>query len=116
MKRVNLNPSKSKPLSDEDSAAAKSRTEVLVFQSCNSTLNVYRSDYAGINKVTAVTWAVGDELENIVDELKLKGVKFEHYDMPDLKREGDIYSNGTMKAAWFKDPDGNILNLVNVDA
>jgi catechol 2,3-dioxygenase-like lactoylglutathione lyase family enzyme len=89
-------------------------TEVAVFKSGNTTLNVYRSDYAGSNQATAVTWAVGDELESIADTLKQKGVHFEHYDMPDLKQEGDIYSHGNMKVAWFKDPDGNILNLVNV--
>lgn len=87
--------------------------DVLIFKSGNTTLNVYRSDYAGTNKATAVTWAVGDELESIAAALKQKGVNFEHYDMPDLKQDGDIYSNGSMKVAWFKDPDGNILNLVN---
>jgi catechol 2,3-dioxygenase-like lactoylglutathione lyase family enzyme len=90
-------------------------TEVLIFKSGSTTLNVYRSDYAGTNRATAVTWAVGDELESVAAALKQKGVSFEHYDMPDLKQEGDIYSNGNMKVAWFKDPDGNILNLVNVD-
>lgn len=90
-------------------------TEVVIFKSGSTTLNVYRSDYAGTNRATAVTWAVGKELENIAAALKKKGVQFEHYDMPDLKQNGDIYSNGNMKVAWFKDPDGNILNLVNVD-
>jgi catechol 2,3-dioxygenase-like lactoylglutathione lyase family enzyme len=90
-------------------------TEVLIFKSGSTTLNVYRSDYAGTNRATAVTWAVGDELESVAAALKQKGVSFEHYDMPDLKQEGDVYSNGNMKVAWFKDPDGNILNLVNVD-
>jgi catechol 2,3-dioxygenase-like lactoylglutathione lyase family enzyme len=90
-------------------------TEVLIFKSGSTTLNVYRSDYAGTNRATAVTWAVGDDLESVAAALKQKGVQFEHYDMPDLKQEGDIYSNGNMKVAWFKDPDGNILNLVNVD-
>ena len=52
------------------------------------------------------------ELENI-KTLKDKGVKFEHYDMPDVKMEGDVHVMGKLKAAWFKDPDGNILNLVN---
>ena len=91
-------------------------TEVAIFKSGNTTLNIYRSDYAGTNKATAVTWTVGDALESIADALKQKGVTFEHYDIPDLKQDGDIYSNGKMKVAWFKDPDGNILNLVNVDA
>src|SRR4051812_8552528 len=40
--------------------------EVLVFRSGNSRVNVYRSGYAGSNQATAVTWAVGDELEALV--------------------------------------------------
>jgi catechol 2,3-dioxygenase-like lactoylglutathione lyase family enzyme len=87
--------------------------EVVVFKSGSSTINVYRSQYAGSNKATAVTWAVGDEVESVVRALKSKGVKFEHYDMPGMTREGDVHIGGDMKVAWFKDPDGNILNLVN---
>jgi catechol 2,3-dioxygenase-like lactoylglutathione lyase family enzyme len=87
--------------------------EVAVFRSGGSTLNVYRSQYAGTNQATAVSWAVGDQLEEVVSRLKAKGVKFEHYDMPGMKREGDIHIGGEMKVAWFKDPDGNILNLHN---
>jgi hypothetical protein len=48
-----------------------------------------------------------------VRALKDKGVEFEHYDMPDTKRVGDVHVSGEMKVAWFKDPDGNILNIVN---
>ena len=87
--------------------------EFIVYESGRSTLNVYRSNYAGTNKATAVTWGVGDDVEGVVRDLKAKGVKFEHYDMPDMKREGDIHIGGDMKVAWFKDPDGNILNIVN---
>jgi catechol 2,3-dioxygenase-like lactoylglutathione lyase family enzyme len=87
--------------------------ELIVFKSGNSTLNVYRSQYAGTNQATAVTWRVGDDMERVVRALKSKGVTFEHYDMPDTKREGDIHVSGDMKVAWFKDPDGNILNIVN---
>ena len=87
--------------------------ELIVFKSGNSTLNVYRSQYAGTNRATALTWLVGDDVEGIVRSLKAKGVTFEHYDLPDMKREGDIHIGGDMKVAWFKDPDGNILNIVN---
>jgi hypothetical protein len=31
--------------------------------------------------------------------------------MPGMTREGDIHIAGDMKVAWFKDPDGNILNV-----
>ena len=95
-----------KPVDAEDE-------ELIVFKSGNSTLNVYRSQYAGTNKATAVTWLVGDDVEGVVRALKAKGVSFEHYDMPNMNRQGDIHVAGNMKVAWFKDPDGNILNVVN---
>ena len=85
--------------------------EVLAFKSGRSTLFVYRSQFAGTNKATAVTW-VADEVEDIVKTLKGRGVNFEHYDLPNMTRQGDLHVAGTMKAAWFKDPDGNIFSLV----
>ena len=85
--------------------------EVLAFKSGRSTLFVYRSQYAGTNKATAVTW-VTDEVEDVVKTLKGRGVSFEHYDLPNMTRQGDLHVAGTMKAAWFKDPEGNIFSLV----
>ena len=85
--------------------------EVLTFKSGNSMLFVYRSQYAGTNKATAVTW-VADEVEDLVKTLKGRGVSFEHYDLPNMTRQGDIHVAGGMKAAWFKDPDGNIFSVV----
>jgi catechol 2,3-dioxygenase-like lactoylglutathione lyase family enzyme len=87
-------------------------SELIVFESGNTKLNVYESKEAGTNKATAVTWAV-DDVESEVNALKAKGVKFEHYDLPGLKRQGDVHIGGDMKVAWFKDPDGNILNIVS---
>lgn len=90
---------------------AEQESEMVVYKSGNSTLNVYHSDYAGTNKATAVTWEVGN-IEDSVKDLKSKGITFEHYDMPDTRLEGDIHIAGDVKLAWFKDPDGNILNLL----
>ena len=87
--------------------------QVIVFRSGNSKLLVYKSQYAGSNKATAATWQVGEEVEGVVRSLKAKGVAFEHYDMPDMIREGDLHVCGDMKVAWLKDPDGNILCLAN---
>ena len=75
---------------------------------------VYESQFAGTNQATAAAWGVGDDMPEIIDSLKSKGVTFEHYEnMPGVKMEGDVHVMGKMRAAWFKDPDGNILNLVN---
>jgi catechol 2,3-dioxygenase-like lactoylglutathione lyase family enzyme len=86
--------------------------EALAFESGDTIINVYRSSFAGTNKATALTWAV-DDVEDVVRTLKAKGVKFEHYDFPETTREGDVHVSGAIKVAWFKDPDGNILSVVN---
>jgi catechol 2,3-dioxygenase-like lactoylglutathione lyase family enzyme len=89
----------------------QSMGDVLVFRTGATSLVVYRSDFARTNKANAVVWDVGDEIEPITENLKGKGVVFEHYD--DIERKGDIHVAGEMKMVWFKDPDGNILHLNN---
>ena len=84
---------------------------VVVYRSGNSKLVVYRSEFAGTNKATSATWGLGRELEAEVRRLKAAGVPFEHYDLPGLRREGDIHMAGEFKAAWFRDPEGNILHI-----
>lgn len=85
--------------------------EVLEMKSGDTLINVYRSEYAGTNKATALTFDV-DDIDSEVKDLKGKGVFFEHYDMPDLEQRGDLYVAEGVQMAWFKDPDGNILSLV----
>jgi catechol 2,3-dioxygenase-like lactoylglutathione lyase family enzyme len=88
--------------------------EMQLYQSGNSKLMVYRSQYAGTNQATAATWGLGNDLDEFVQALKAKGVTFEHYDnMPGTTIKGDVHVFGTFKAAWFKDPDGNILHVNN---
>lgn len=85
--------------------------DVVVFRTGDTSLVVYRSDFAGTNKANAVVWSVGDEIESIAATLGGKGVSFERYDDPGMELKGDIYVAGPMKMAWFKDPDGNILHI-----
>lgn len=87
--------------------------EIIVLKSGNSTANVYRSQYAGTNKSTTVTWVVGEGIESVVQQLRAKGITFEHYDMPGVTREGDVHIADDMKVAWFKDPDSKILNIAS---
>ena len=86
--------------------------EAVIYRAGTSQLLVYRSEYAGTNRATAATWMVDGDLEAVVEALKAKGVKFEHYDFPGMERHGDLHVTGKSRAAWFKDPDGNILALV----
>ena len=94
------------------SRAGADDSEAIVFESGDTTINVYRSSFAGTNKATALTWSV-DDVDDVVRTLKGKGVTFEHYDLPETRREGDVHISGDVKVAWFKDPDGNILSVVN---
>jgi len=86
--------------------------EGATLKSGDTVINVYRSEFAGTNKATALTFDV-DDIEREVGELKEKGILFEHYDLPGLEQRGDLYvGEGGFKTAWFKDPDGNILSLI----
>ncbi len=95
-------------------AEASEENSVVNFRTGETGLTVYESEYAGTNKANAVTWVVGDEFDAIVADLRNKGVTFEHYDMSGLELDGDVHVAGDMRLAWFKDPDGNILHILNV--
>lgn len=86
----------------------------VVYQAGSSAVLVYLSAYAGTNQATAASWGAGEEFDAIVEGLRSKGVTFERYDdLPDTTREGDIHVSGEMRMVWFKDPDGNIINVGN---
>ena len=58
-----------------------------------------------------------DDIEASVDELSKRGVEFEHYDFPEMKTdEKGIMRDWGPNIAWFKDPFGNILSVIEVDA
>jgi catechol 2,3-dioxygenase-like lactoylglutathione lyase family enzyme len=86
--------------------------EVVYASGANSKLSIYQTEFAGTNKATYATWEVGD-IAAEVEALQAAGIKFEEYDMPGVTRDGAIHTLGESgeKAAWFKDPDGNILCL-----
>ncbi len=73
---------------------------------------VYEAAGAGSSQTTSAAWMV-DDFDSVLNDLRSKGVKFEDYDMPGLKTENGVAVQEGMKAAWFKDPDGNILNIVS---
>lgn len=83
----------------------------IMYRSGGTRFLLYPSAFAGGPQQTVATWVV-DDAEAAVDELAAKGVTFEQYDLPGLKTdERGIAEIGPFRGAWFKDPDGNILNL-----
>jgi predicted enzyme related to lactoylglutathione lyase len=64
---------------------------------------------------TAASFAV-DDVDAVVKGLKAKGVAFEEVDLSSMgiKTENSVATMGEMKAAWFKDTEGNILAVTNM--
>lgn len=82
----------------------------VTYASGEGKLFVYQSEFAGTNKATCASWEVED-VDAVVADLKARGVEFEHYEMPGMTREEDVHTMDEYRSAWFKDPDGNILNI-----
>ena len=61
---------------------------------------------------TVLNFPVRD-VDRAVDDLTRRGVRFEIYDLPGLKtdQKGIMHGNGPT-IAWFKDPAGNILSVI----
>ena len=83
----------------------------LIYQTAGgSQFSVYETQFAGQAGHTIAQWHV-DDVDEVVRDLKAKGVTFEQYDdMPGVTWDDGVASMpGIGKAAWFKDSEGNIL-------
>ena len=87
----------------------------LVFQCKGSWFLLYPSGGAGTAKNTLGGWST-DNIEREVSDLRSRGVVFEDYDLPGLKTVNGIATMGPNRAAWFKDSEGNILGIVQMES
>jgi catechol 2,3-dioxygenase-like lactoylglutathione lyase family enzyme len=76
---------------------------------------LYPSEHAGTARNTAAGWLVED-VESAVADLRSRGVEFEEFETGDIKTVGGIASapDGGGKSAWFRDSEGNILNIAQL--
>jgi catechol 2,3-dioxygenase-like lactoylglutathione lyase family enzyme len=77
---------------------------------------VYESEKNHPASFTVLNFVVED-IDNAVDELVSSGVKFEHYDDMPAKQDSKeilrgLSANMGPDIAWFKDPAGNILSVL----
>jgi len=75
---------------------------------------LFSSPGAGTAQHQLAAWAVED-LEAEVAELRERGVEFEEYDQPGLRTVDGIARTPVGKAAWFKDSEGNVLTMTQLD-
>jgi hypothetical protein len=66
-------------------------------------LEVYERPTAGDAQQTLASWEVSD-IKRPVDQLRSRGVRFEEYDLPEVKTEDGIASSGDLREAWFPIP------------
>jgi catechol 2,3-dioxygenase-like lactoylglutathione lyase family enzyme len=89
---------------------------VQTYRAGKTAVLVYESEFAGTNEATSLTWALGDDFDAVIDDLRSKGVGFERYDMDGAAFDDGVHRFGEMKLVWIKDPDGNIIHLGNFQA
>lgn len=54
-----------------------------------------------------------DDIDEAIDDLASMGVNLEHYNLPDIKTDSrGIFRGPGHQIAWFKDPAGNILSVI----
>jgi catechol 2,3-dioxygenase-like lactoylglutathione lyase family enzyme len=96
-----------KPIQDMGPGGLVYRTNVTRFI-------VYQTAYAGTGKHTLAGW-VADDIDATMAELRGRGVVFEEYDGTNgPKTESGVARADGGAAAWFKDSEDNILNLIEL--
>jgi catechol 2,3-dioxygenase-like lactoylglutathione lyase family enzyme len=85
----------------------------VIYETDGSSVAIYPRSTPPKSDHTELSFEVRD-LEAEMRELRARGVRFEEYDLPGLRTEDGLCRMGTEKAAWMKDPDGNILCLHEV--
>jgi catechol 2,3-dioxygenase-like lactoylglutathione lyase family enzyme len=92
-------------------AADESMPDGVMYTAGSGRVFVYPSAYAGTNKATALSFDVpADKFDEEVSALRGK-VDFQTFDLPGATWEDGVATGDQMKAVWFADPDGNILNI-----
>lgn len=72
------------------------------------------STFAGTAQNTAASFGVSG-IEEVMGDFRTRGVIFEEYDSPEFKTENGLFAMGPYKAAWFRDGDGNTIELSEVE-
>jgi catechol 2,3-dioxygenase-like lactoylglutathione lyase family enzyme len=84
----------------------------VVYATKDGGMLVYPSEFAGTNKATAVSFSIPDDaFDAEVAALRDAGVTFQTFDLPSGTWTDGVLVDGPMRAAWFADPDGNVLNV-----
>lgn len=94
---------------DLDPAEAHEETHTLVYRTgASGTFEIYETSNAGTARNTQMGW-ITDDLDAEMSRLRARGVVFEEYDVPEMKTVNGVVTSDDLKAAWFRDTEGNFI-------
>ena len=86
--------------------------EALELRTGDNTIFIYPKPNHTPASFTVLNFKV-DDIDETVKQLAALGISLEHYDLPDIKtNERGIFTGPGLQIAWFKDPAGNILSVI----
>jgi catechol 2,3-dioxygenase-like lactoylglutathione lyase family enzyme len=86
----------------------------VVYQGGSGHFVLYTSEFAGTNRATSMGFEMTREDFDVeLAALRDAGISFLTFEMPGLTWEDDVAATGEGRAAWFTDPDGNILSITS---
>jgi catechol 2,3-dioxygenase-like lactoylglutathione lyase family enzyme len=100
-------------------APAEERPGGLLYRCARGEFALFESTGAASGSYTQMAWEV-DDLDEVVAQLRARGVVFEEYDLPGLTSQdgiaevvGNYPNKGGVgeRAAWFRDSEGNLLAI-----
>jgi catechol 2,3-dioxygenase-like lactoylglutathione lyase family enzyme len=74
----------------------------------DSGFEIYETSNAGTAQNTQMGW-MSDDLDAEMNSLRERGVVFEEYDVPGMKTTNGVATMDGLKAAWFRDTEGNFI-------
>ena len=88
----------------------------VLYSSGASGFLLYPSQYAGTNQATTMAFQVEDGgFDAEVAKLRDSGIGFDTFEMEGITWVDGVATMAGLKSVWFRDPDGNILNLMAMD-
>ena len=84
----------------------------VVYECGGTHLEIYRRQSASSGDHTIAGFELSDDFDAVVDSLVAKGLTFDTFTIPGVPLHWDargVLKDGDRGAAWFKDPDGNVL-------
>jgi catechol 2,3-dioxygenase-like lactoylglutathione lyase family enzyme len=92
--------------------SGQEQMEGIAYRAGDAGFFVYPSQFAGTNQATVMTFEVdGGAFDEEVARLRAAGIDFDTFEGLGIEWADGVAVAEGMRAVWFRDPDGNVLNI-----